>query len=403
MTLNQLITEKGKPKILIDHWDNENKGYACFNFNETIIWDDQGLFFNDTHMKNPNLNDLQEALDFWKNDNSDICAVGFINYDFKNIIYPHIQFSKKSKDKCPYVYFVKPEKLFSYDIIEEPFPLNKNLDLIEDILNISDYEKIIDYIKNKLKNGDVYQINYTMQKQFKIENKPIDIYLSMRQKSKPKFGYYLDLKDLAVLSFSPEQFFKIKNNNVYSYPMKGTRPRSDDKNKDLIFKNELRKSEKDKAEHLMIVDLLRNDIGKISKYGTVNVKNLFNIESFETVHQMVTEVSGVLKNNVNETNVIKALFPGGSITGAPKESAMKIIDKIENYERNIYTGAVGYICNNGDMNFNMPIRTMTIKNNRGTYPVGGGIVWDSIPIEEWEEAQLKSEILNITSKKKCKV
>ena len=153
----------------------------------------------------------------------------------------------------------------------------------------------------------------------------------------------------------------------------------------------------------MIVDLLRNDIGKISKYGTVNVKDLFNVESFETVHQMVTEVSGILKNNINETNVIKALFPGGSITGAPKESAMKIIDKIENYKRNIYTGAIGYVCSNGNMNFNMPIRTMTIKDDQGTYPVGGGIVWDSVTIEEWEEAQLKSKILNITSKKECEV
>ena len=153
----------------------------------------------------------------------------------------------------------------------------------------------------------------------------------------------------------------------------------------------------------MIVDLLRNDIGKISKYGTVNVKDLFNVESFETVHQMVTEVSGILKNNINETKIIKALFPGGSISGAPKESAMKIIDKIENYERNIYTGAIGYICNNGDMNFNMPIRTMTIKNNYGTYPVGGGIIWDSVTMEEWKEAQLKSEILNKVVNKEYEV
>jgi len=403
MTLNQLINDKGKPKILIDHWDTKKKGYACFDFNETIIWDDRGLFFNGTHIKNPNLNDLQDALDSWKTDNSEICAIGFINYNFKNILYPHIQFKKKCKNNFPYVYFVKPEKLFTYDINEELSQPKINLDLVEDILNISDYEKIIHYIKNKLKNGDVYQINFTMQKKIKINNNPIDIYLSMRQKAKPKFGYYLDLEDLTVLSFSPEQFFEINNNNIYSYPMKGTRPRSNDKNKDLILKDELRKSEKDKAEHLMIVDLLRNDIGKISKYGTVNVKDLFNVESFETVHQMVTEVSGVLKNNINETNVIKALFPGGSITGAPKESAMKIIDKIENYERNIYTGAIGYICSNGNMNFNMPIRTMTIKDDQGTYPVGGGIVWDSVTIEEWEEAQLKSKILNITSKKECEV
>ena len=400
MTLNQLVNEKGKPKILIDHWGNENKGYACFNFNETIIWNDKGLFHNDIHIKNPNLNDLQKILDLWKDDSNDICAIGFISYNFKNVLYPHIEFNKKAKKEFPYIYFVKPKELFTYNIEEEPFPSNIKLDLIEDILNISDYEKIINYIKNKLKNRDVYQINYTMKKKFKINNKPIDIYLNMRQRAKPKFGYYLELEDLSVLSFSPEQFFKTNNNNIYSYPMKGTRPRSNDENQDLIFKNELKKSEKDKAEHLMIVDLLRNDIGKISEYGTVKVKDLFNIESFETVHQMVTKVSGLLKKNINETEIIKALFPGGSITGAPKESAMKIIDKIENYERNIYTGAIGYIKYNGDMNFNMPIRTMTIKDNYGAYPVGGGIVWDSLTKEEWKEAQLKSKILNKTIKKR---
>ena len=123
------------------------------------------------------------------------------------------------------------------------------------------------------------------------------------------------------------------------------------------------------------------------------VNNLFNIQSHETVHQMVSEVSGELNDNVNEMKIIQALFPGGSVTGAPKESAMKIIDRIENYNRNIYTGSIGYIKNNGDMNFNIPIRTMTIQNNIATYPVGGGIVWDSTSKEEWDEAQLKSKIL----------
>ena len=399
MSLNQLIKDMGIPKILIDHWGNANKGYACFNFNESLIWNDQGLFFNNTHIKNPTINDLQLAIDSWKNGSKDICAIGFINYNFKNILFPHIRFRNKNKDNIPYIYFVKPEKLFTYDIVKESFSNNIDLELIEDIMNVSEYGKIIDYIKNKLKNGDVYQINYTMQKKFSIKNKPIDIYLNLRQRSKPRFGYYFDLKDLSVLSFSPEQFFKVENNNIYSYPMKGTRPRSNNNSKDLIFKNELMKSAKDAAEHLMIVDLLRNDLGKISKYGSVNVKDLFKVESFETVHQMVSEVSGILKKNVNETQIIKALFPGGSITGAPKESAMKIIDEIENHERNIYTGAVGYICHNGDMNFNMPIRTMTINKNYGTYPVGGGIIWDSDTMEEWKEAQLKSKILDMILKK----
>ena len=176
--------------------------------------------------------------------------------------------------------------------------------------------------------------------------------------------------------------------------MKGTRKRSHNQLLDKSLKDELKFSSKDKSEHLMIVDLIRNDLGKISHFGSINVENLFNIESFETVHQMVSCVSGKLKNNINEFDIIKALFPGGSITGAPKESAMSIIDNLENYSRNIYTGTIGYITNKGDMNFNIPIRTLTAQNNIGTYPVGGRIVWESKIKEQWEEAQIKSKILS---------
>jgi anthranilate/para-aminobenzoate synthase component I len=157
---------------------------------------------------------------------------------------------------------------------------------------------------------------------------------------------------------------------------------------------ELHKSEKDRAEHLMIVDLLRNDIGKICNYGSVNVEDLYKIYSFETVHQMVSRVYGTLQNSISETDIIKALFPGGSITGAPKERSMEIIDTLEGYQRGIYTGSLGYIKNNGDMDFNIAIRTMTVQNGSGTYPVGGGIVWDSDSLEEWQEAHQKSEILS---------
>jgi anthranilate/para-aminobenzoate synthase component I len=122
------------------------------------------------------------------------------------------------------------------------------------------------------------------------------------------------------------------------------------------------------------------------------VEDLYKIYSFETVHQMVSRVYGTLQNSINETDIIKALFPGGSITGAPKERSMKIIDSLEGYQRGIYTGSLGYIKNNGDMDFNIAIRTMTAQGDRGTYPVGGGIVWDSVPLDEWQEAHQKSEI-----------
>ena len=145
----------------------------------------------------------------------------------------------------------------------------------------------------------------------------------------------------------------------------------------------------------MIVDLLRNDLGKICEFGTVKTKNLYDVQTYETVHHMVTEVCGELNSKVNFIEIIKALFPGGSITGAPKESAMKIIDSIENYSRGIYTGAMGYIKKNGDMDFNIAIRTLTVDNDTIEYPVGGGIVWDSKSEEEWIETKTKSKILEL--------
>ena len=187
---------------------------------------------------------------------------------------------------------------------------------------------------------------------------------------------------------------EIDDGLIQTLPIKGTRPRSKNNKKDLALKEELINSKKDQAEHLMIVDLLRNDIGKFSKFGSVKVTDLFNVKSYETVHQMVSEIKGNMIENIKISDIIKSLCPGGSITGAPKESAMKIIDDLENYNRGIYTGSIGYIKNDGEMNFNIAIRTMYINNNIASYPVGGGIVWDSNSNDEWNEAQLKSKILD---------
>ena len=393
MNLQDLINKiNQKPLFIIDNWSSD-MGYACFEYEETILWNNQGLFINNKKINNPNIREVQNIIDLWKNDLNEIAAIGFISYHFKDILYPNIIFSKLSN--FPYLFFAKPKLMHSYEIKKElHFSDYKNINTIEDILDVNKYVKKINTIKKELENGNVYQINYTMNKKYKLECSPFDLFLKLRNKSEPHFGYFFNFGDYDILSFSPEQFFKTKEKYIYSYPMKGTVKRSENLKEDQYLKSLLEKSAKDKAEHLMIVDLVRNDLGKISKFGTVKTKNLFKVQSYKTVHQMVSEVSGELINGIKEFDIFKALFPGGSITGAPKESAMKIIDRLENYNRNIYTGTIGYIKNNGDMDFNIPIRTMCVKNNIGNYSVGGGIVWDSIPQEEWNEAQLKSEILN---------
>ena len=194
---------------------------------------------------------------------------------------------------------------------------------------------------------------------------------------------------------SPEEFIKVDNGKISSFPMKGTRPEGSNELERQKYISELANSEKDKAEHLMIVDLLRNDLGKICKFGTVKIKNLYGIQTYETVHHMVTEVYGEIQDSTNFTKIINALFPGGSITGAPKQRAIEIIDDIEKYSRGIYTGSMGIISNTGDMIFNIAIRTLSLKDNLIKYPVGGGIVWDSDPDEERMEAIQKSKILSI--------
>jgi len=396
--LNQLINEFGSPQVLIDNWSENFKGYAIWSFEETITWNYKGLYYSGKKI-NSDINEIQIILDQWKKESDNLAAVGFINYNFKNILFPHLKFKNYDKN-FPYLFFGKPKIIKEYKIESANFEENKELNLISDILNIDDYSSKIKQIKKELEYGNAYQINYTMPKKYSLVDKPINIYLKLRKVIKPKFGYYFKIDNDEILSFSPEQFFKKENNNIYSYPMKGTRKRSKDLLQDQLLKNELKLSSKDKSEHLMIVDLIRNDLGKISDYGSIHVDDLFNIESYETVHQMVSCVKGKLRQNINEVDIIKALFPGGSITGAPKESAMCIIDDLENYSRNIYTGAIGFITNKGDMNFNIPIRTLTARNQIGTYPVGGGIVWESEIKDEWEEAQIKSRILSASKIKK---
>ena len=389
--LNEIIKNYGNPDILIDSWENKYEGYAIWKSEDTILWDSSGLFHSNKKIKS-SLDSFQKIIDQWKSEAGTIPAVGFISYNFKNILYPKIKFKNFNKE-FPYLFFVKPQKVVKYKIQESNYKKSK-IQFLDNLIDYEIYEKKINEIKNDLYNGNAYQINYTINTMYECFDSGFDTYLGLRNIVKPPHGYYMKFNNYEILSFSPELFFKTQNNIIYSYPMKGTRGRSPNQKIDQKLKIELEKSSKDMAEHLMIVDLLRNDIGKISTYGGVKVNDIFNIKSFETVHQMVSCVEGNLKKNIKESDIIKALFPGGSITGAPKESAMKIIDKLENYSRDLYTGSIGYINKNGDLNFNIAIRTMTIKNNKGSYPVGGGIVWDSNAKDEWKETKIKSEILS---------
>ncbi|GAA0712546.1 aminodeoxychorismate synthase component I [Paraclostridium ghonii] len=252
---------------------------------------------------------------------------------------------------------------------------------------INAIEKVRDYIKQ----GDIYQANLTQRFSGKTNLSSYQLYKKLRDVSKAPFAAFLNFENYQVLSNSPERFIKCIDKTIEARPIKGTRPRGNTIEEDIRLQEELRNSEKDKAELLMIVDLERNDLGKVSKIGTVKVPELFVIEPYANVSHLVSTVTGKLKDSLSSIDVIKATFPGGSITGAPKIRAMEIIDELEPTQRNVYTGSIGYIGFNGDMDFNIAIRTLIKKDEDIYFQVGGGITWDSNPQEEYQETLDKAK------------
>ena len=263
-----------------------------------------------------------------------------------------------------------------------------------------EYKSKIKKIMNYINNGDIFQTNYTHK--FTAQ-KPDNLtgslfYLSFRSKTKTPFSAFLNFDDVSVCSFSPERFIKVDNLKVTTSPIKGTVKTSSNKLKDKILKESLITSEKNLAENLMIVDVLRNDISKVCTKGSVKVKELAELKSYKNVHHLVSTIEGNLKSQKEILSLLISCLPGGSVTGAPKIRAMEIISELEKSKRGVYCGAIGYISFSGDADFNIPIRTATIFNNQISINCGGGIVADSKPESEFRESIDK--ISNIIKDKK---
>ncbi|MFL8672627.1 aminodeoxychorismate synthase component I [Clostridioides difficile] len=254
-----------------------------------------------------------------------------------------------------------------------------------------EFKNAVQNVREYIRQGDIYQANLTQRFSGETELTSFELYRDLRRFSPAPFGAFLNFDDVHILSNSPERFIRCIDKKIETRPIKGTRPRGKDREEDLKLQQELKNSEKDRAELLMIVDLERNDIGRISKTGSVKVPELFVIEPYANVNHLVSTVVGELKDDKDATDIIKATFPGGSITGAPKIRAMEIIDELEPTQRSVYTGSIGYIGFNGDMDFNIAIRTI-IKDDRKVYfQVGGGMTWDSDPDEEYQETMDKAK------------
>ena len=261
-------------------------------------------------------------------------------------------------------------------------------------------ERYLEMVKKALEHirqGDIYQVN--LSQRFEMDSldcskESLEIYEVLRKISPSHFGCYFEGRDHQILSSSPEEFLRLQNGILQTKPMKGTERRSKDSIEDRLLKTRLIHSGKDRAELLMITDLERNDLGKVCEYGSVCVKKMRALEEYATVFQTTSTIEGKLRKDKNCFDALRACFPGGSITGAPKIRAMQIIEELEPTARGLYTGTFGYIDFSGNMDFNILIRTIVASRNKIYFQSGGGIVADSVPEQEYNETLIKKEAMH---------
>ena len=262
-----------------------------------------------------------------------------------------------------------------------------------------DYCAKVEAVRDYIAAGDTYQVNLTSKVRFDFEGSPAALFAQLRDQQRVPYAAFLNLGKWKILSLSPELFLRIRDRHIVTRPMKGTAPRGLNLCDDLRLQSWLHTDPKNRSENVMIVDLLRNDLGRIAEIGSIRAAHLFAVEKYETLFQMTSTVSGTLRQGTPLLEIFRATFPCGSVTGAPKVRTMQIIRELEPAPRGVYTGSIGYFAPNGDAVFNVAIRTVVLNGNSGEMGVGGGIVFDSRPAQEYEECQLKAQFLTMPQPK----
>ncbi|MGP4040632.1 aminodeoxychorismate synthase component I [Gracilibacillus sp. D59] len=363
-----------------------NKIFLQFNFLNTIQQFINPIKVWNTYQISEIASIFEELEQFL---NSGYYIAGFVSYEAAPAFDPSFHVHKNNE--LPLVWLAAFEKP------------TENTDNIEDndfrlsewkhSTSYLDYQKNIKKIKKAIEQGNTYQVNYTTRLKSHFRGNPYSFFQQLVNNQEASYSAYLDTGFHQILSASPELFFQVKDGKIVTKPMKGTIQRGRTYEEDLQFKQKLKHSEKDQAENVMIVDLLRNDIGRIAKPGSVRVKSLFDIETYPTVHQMTSTVEANLEKK-KVFDWFQALFPCGSITGAPKVETMKYIAELEDTPREVYCGAIGWISPKREAIFNVPIRTVYINENHAIYGTGGGITWDSTSETEYHELNQKTEVLH---------
>ena len=267
-------------------------------------------------------------------------------------------------------------------------------DTLESNFTREEYVRAVETSKEYIAAGDIFQVNLSQRFRTRLRLDPLDLFLVLQRANPAPYSAFLRLGDAAIVSSSPELFLSVRDRKITTRPIKGTRRRGRDEEEDLKLAEELLKSAKDRAELAMIVDLERNDIGRVCRYGTVTVTEPRALESYASVHHLVATVEGEFREDRDVTDLLMATFPGGSITGAPKIRSMEIIAELAPTTRGVYTGAIGYIGANGCVDLNIAIRTIVTRGEDAFFNVGGGIVADSDPDSEYEETLHKGQKLS---------
>jgi para-aminobenzoate synthetase/4-amino-4-deoxychorismate lyase len=316
-------------------------------------------------------------------------VAGFLSYEAGYCFEEALQ-----KDKTydfPLIYMGAYEAPVKNNIFCQKSPLEGRLQDFR--LNISqdDYSANIRAIRDYIAKGDVYQITYCIKVLFRFNGDPFSLYNTLLAMQPVPYPAYLETSQFQILSLSPEMFVKKISTRIVTKPMKGTWPRGNNMVADFLARLRFQYDGKNRAENVMIADLLRNDLGRVGV--GIKAPRLFEVARYKTLYQMTSTVTARVEENLSFYKLLASLFPSGSVTGAPKIRAMQIIRELEGEERKIYTGAIGYIAPNKDLFFNIPIRTVLIQGESAEMGVGGGIVWDSTPQGEWDEGLLKAKFL----------
>ncbi|CAG5076821.1 aminodeoxychorismate synthase component I [Parvicella tangerina] len=382
-------------------WLNGNQKQTSYlaigSETELEVWEEKGAFEKATKFLDANEQEY---------------VFGWFGYDLKNDI-ENLYSENPSWVNVPLIFLMKPMHLArikgselnvlkgdeatirqTLNRLLEKSPTIPNSINLHSTLTEADYLKKIRTIKEHIHRGDIYEANFCYEFKGEGEIDPKEVYHRMNELTKAPFSVYADIGSLSVLSASPERFVKKKGSRVFTQPIKGTLKRGSSEEEDKQLIEQLRNSRKDRSENIMIVDLVRNDLSRIAEPRSVQVEELCEVYTFENIHQMISTVSAEVKHK-HPIEIMKALFPMGSMTGAPKIRAMEIIEELEESRRGLYSGCIGYFTPNGDFDFNVVIRTILYdkKAKRLSFSVGGAITDLSEPEEEYEETLLKAKAL----------